>query len=137
MHVDVRPIFQTFLASVAMTDETTAGAGEIAKKYPDTTTQVLEYYKAKASDEEKKVLLRTIRRAAKSLKKEAQGDTKVKKKARGFTPPTPEAVAAALYGALAKGGGTVDGDPGQGNTTRIDGRFDLKVVARNLMMALA
>ncbi|CAN5131854.1 hypothetical protein BH10PSE6_BH10PSE6_58310 [soil metagenome] len=124
-----------------MADKTTADAGETVKKYPEATNQVLEYYKTKANDEEKKILLDTIRKAAKSLKQEGRGDKgdkKDKKKGRGFIPPTPEAIAAALYGVLSEGaGGTVDGDPSQGNRTRIDGRFDLNDVARKLMAALA
>lgn len=121
-----------------MAEKTTAEAGETVKKYPEATNQVLEYYKTKASDAEKKVLLDTIRKAAKSLKQEGRdGKKNKKKKGRGFTPPAPEAIAAALYGVLSEGGGTVDGDPSQGNRTRIDGRFDLNDVARKLMAALA
>ena len=123
-----------------MAESTTTDAGETAKKYPEATNQVLEYYKTKASDEEKKVLLDTIRKAAKSLKQEGRDgkkDKKKKKKGGGFTPPTPDAMAAALYGVLSEGGGTVDGDPGQGNPTRIDGRFDLNDVVRKMMAALA
>ena len=114
-----------------------AEANETVKKYPEATTQALEYYRTKASEEEKKILFDTIRKAARSLRKEGAGEKKDKKKNRGFTPPAPEAVAAALYGVLSQGGGTVDGHPRQGNPTRIDGRFDLNEVARKLMAALS
>ena len=115
-----------------------AEANETVKKYPEATTQALEYYRTKASEEEKKILFDTIRKAAKSLKKDDGGEKKDKKKKfKGFTPPAPEAVAAALYGVLSQGGGTVDGHPRQGNPTRIDGRFDLNEVARKLMAALS
>jgi len=114
-----------------------AEANETVKKYPEATTQALEYYRTKASEEEKKILFDTIRKAARSLRKEGAGEQKEKKKNRGFTPPAPEAVAAALYGVLSQGGGTVDGHPRQGNPTRIDGRFDLNEVARKLMAALS
>lgn len=125
-----------------MAEISTVEAGEAAKKYPETTTQVLAYYKTTASEGEKKVLYDTIRKAAKTLKQEGRDDKDSKKdkkkKGRGLTPPSPEAVAAALYGALSRvAGGTVDGDPGQGHrTTRIDGRFDLNDVARKLIAAL-
>jgi hypothetical protein len=122
-----------------MADKAAAEAGETVKKYPEATNQVLEYYKTKASEEEKKVLRGTIRKAAKSLKQEGRdGKKDKKKKGKGFTPPAPEAIAAALYGVLSAGaGGTVEGDPRQGNRTRINGRFDLNDVARKLMAALA
>ena len=113
-----------------------AEANETVKKYPEATTQALEYYRTKASEEEKKILFNTIRKAARSLKKDDGGEKKdKKKKLKGFT--SPEAVAAALYGVLSQGGGTVDGHPRQGNPTRIDGRFDLNEVARKLMAALS
>lgn len=115
-----------------------ADADDTVKTYPEATKQALEYYRTGANEAEKKILFDTIRKAAKSLKKEGGGDKKDKKKDRGHGVPEPDAVAAALFRALSRaGGGTVEGDPGQGNRTRIEGRFDLNEVARKLMAGLA
>jgi ADP-ribosylglycohydrolase len=117
-----------------------AAARAAAQTFPETTKQVVDYYKTKASDEEKKAIAQAIRQAARTVKQDMRGDEGKKKRKKerkgqeqGQGQASPEAVAAALYGILAQDKeAVVRGDPSKGET-RIRGAFDLNEVARKLL----
>jgi hypothetical protein len=116
----------------------------VVKNLPETMRRVLDYWRTKAKDREKKTVASTIMKAARSIKQEmrsAKGDKQGKKAkaaaaaaAAAAAQSTPEEVAAALYDILAENKeARVTGDPRQGEQTRINGTFDLNAIAREMM----
>ena len=119
---------------------TDADARTAVQKFAETTKQVLDYYKTKANDEEKKAIAQAVRQASRTIKQdmrggddEEQGEKKKKKKGQAGQ-PSPEIVAAALYGIPKQDKeAVVRGDPRDGDDTRIRGDFNLNEVARRLL----
>jgi hypothetical protein len=126
--------------SLSETAASDADVRAAAQKFPETTKQVVDFYMTTANDDEKRVIAQAVRQANRTIKQETRGDAgddgeeqgKKKKKKKGQ--PSPEDLAAALYGILGQDEeAVVRGDPRDGDETRIRGQFDLNEVARKLL----
>lgn len=108
-----------------------------AAKFPVITRKALAYYQTGASDEEKQVMAKAIRKAAKILKKDQrakQDDGKTKPEKKGRQQASPEQLAAGLFKVLSEvGTARVTGNPSSGAPTEIQGTVDLNEVARRLL----
>lgn len=107
-------------------------------KFTRTTKRALEFYENGASEEEKQMVAKTVRKAARHIKKAGRTAQEVSedeqlKLARQQASAT--RLAAGLYKALSESGkAKVKGDPASGASTRIQGPVDLNEVARRLLL---
>lgn len=107
------------------------------RKFARTTKRALEFYENGASEEEKQGVAKTIRKAARHIKKAGRSAQEVSedeqlKMARQQA--SAKRLAAGLYKALSESGkAKVLGDPTRGVSTRIQGPVDLNEVARRLL----
>lgn len=106
-------------------------------KFVRTTKRALEFYEKGASEEEKQRVAKTIRKAARHIKKagrspqESDQDEQMKMTRQQASA---EKLAAGLYKVLSESGTVkVKGNPASGASTRIQGPVDLNEVARKLL----
>ena len=103
--------------------------------FSQASGRALTYYREKATELDKQLIGATVRAAFKSLRKASPSTPKAAAKVK---PPavSPEAVAKALYRALAddgKGKSQVKGEPGVATQTEIRGSWNLEEVARKIL----
>ena len=108
-----------------------------AAKYARTTKRALGFYEKGASEEEKQRVAKTIRKAARYIKKagrspQEDGQNEHVKMARQQV--SAEKLAVGLYKVLSEiSTAKVKGNPASGASTRIQGPVDLNEVARKLL----
>lgn len=116
-----------------------------AINFPETTAEVMAHYTSDATEFEKTLIRATLVRAARTLR--VRTPTAEADKTAEATPParppriavpSPETIASALYDVLTEQHrDKVRGDPRKDQRTTLNGEWDLRAVARTLLLKLA
>lgn len=103
-------------------------------KFARTTKRALAFYEQGASQEDKQSVAKTIRKAARRIKKAARDDGQDEQVKMARQQVNAERLAAGLYKVLSESGRLkMKGDPSSGESTRMQGQVDLNEVARKLL----
>ncbi len=106
-------------------------------KFARATKSAVAFYENGASEEEKQRVARTIRKAARHIKKvglSAQESEQAEQMKAARQQASADRLAAGLYKVLSESGtAKVKGDPASGASTRIQGPVNLNDVARRLI----
>lgn len=103
-----------------------------ALKFPETATEVMDYYEGRASEIEKHLIRSAIQGAARRLRR---SPSVPERRQSTISPlPTPSILAGMLYDALVEDGRfEVQGNPRNGEKTRLIGEWNLEEIATSLL----